>query len=125
MSRFYTSVAMEIFTNPSDLGISIDQDARTGKYVMSIKRGPGDFFKTILTSPPVDKVEDGIEAARKLLEGIYRVFTCPNEGGKSLLDLYFKKQSSGADVLSSELIMQILDELRRHQMATTYPNVES
>jgi hypothetical protein len=119
--------ALEIFTNPADLEIIIGQDKEGAKFAVGIFRGPGHNFKPMLTSQPfAEKLEDAVEAIKRTLELIHEVLTKDCEDRKSLPSLSSQCLNPDGleidlfEVLNLELITRILEELRRHRVASTY-----
>jgi hypothetical protein len=116
--------ALEIFTNPEDLEITISQEKEGAKFAIGIFRGPGHNFKPMLTSQPfAEKFEDAIEAVKGMLESICAVLTKDFADQKSLSSRYLNPDGQQIDqskVLNPGLISRILDELRQHRLASTY-----
>jgi hypothetical protein len=116
--------ALEIFTNPADLEITIGQEKEGAKFSIGIFRGPGHNFKPMLTSQPfAETQEDAIEAIEGILEPIHEAMTKDFADRKSLSSQYLNPDGLEIDqskVLNPELITRILDELRRHRVASTY-----
>ena len=116
--------ALEIFTNPGDLEITIGQEKEGAKFAIGIFRGPGHNFKQMLTSQPfAETQEDAIEAIKGVLESIHEAMTKEFADRKSLPSQYFNPDGQEIDqakVLNPDLISRILDELRQHRVAGTY-----
>ena len=116
--------ALEIFTNPSDLEITIGQSKPGEKFAIGIFRGPGHNFKPMLTSQPFAKnLENAVEAVRGILESICEASTKTFADGGSIPSQYLNPEGLKIDqskVLNPNLIDRILDELRQHQIASTY-----
>jgi len=116
--------ALEIFTNPGDLEITIRQEKEGAKFTIGIFRGPGHNFKPMLTSQPfAGKLEDAVEAIKRTLESIHEVMTKDLADQKSLTSQYLNPDGLVVDqskVLNLDLIARILDELRQHKVASTY-----
>lgn len=122
--RISMITALEIFTNPADLEITIGQKEEGVEFAIGIFRGPGHNFKPMLTSQPFAKTqEDALEAIKGILESIHEAMTKDFADRKSLPSQYLNPDGLEIDqskVLNSELITRILDELRRHGVASTY-----
>ncbi len=116
--------AMEIFTNPGDLEITIGQRRRGAKFAISISRGPGNNFKPLITSKPfAETQEDAIKVIEGTLESIREIMLKDFEEHKGLPPQYLNPDGLEIDrskVLNPELIARILEELRQHQVAKTY-----
>ena len=116
--------ALEIFTNPSDLEITIGQSKPGEKFAIGIFRGPGHNFKPMLTSQPfAEKWEDAIEAVKGILELIHETITKDFTEKGSVPSQYLNPEGSEIDqskILNPGLIAKILNELRQHQVASTY-----
>lgn len=116
--------ALEIFTNPGDLEITIGQEKEGAKFSIGIFRGPGHNFKPMLTSQPfAEKLEDAVKAIQGTLESIHEALTKDFADRKSLPSQYLNPDSREIDqskILNPDLISRILDELRQHQVASTY-----
>ena len=116
--------ALEIFTNPNDLEISIGQEKGGGKYALVISRGPGHNFKIMLSSQPfAERIEDVVEAIKGILETIRQSIIGEFENNRSFLSQCLNPDEQTIDqskVLNSDLINRILDELRQHHLARTY-----
>jgi hypothetical protein len=115
--------ALEIFTNPGDLEITIGQEKVGAKFAIGIFRGPGHNFRPILTSQPfAEKLEDAVEAIRGTLESIREALTKDFADRKSLPSQYLNPDRQEIDpskVLNQDLIRRILEELRAHGKAST------
>jgi len=124
MSGISRLTALEIFTNPSDLEIVIGQEKSSGKYAIVIMRGPGHNFKTMLDSEPfTEKFEDALEAMKTILETVQQSVTKELEDPKNLTSQFLNSDSQAIDqsrVLNPDLINRIMNELRRHKVASTY-----
>ena len=116
--------ALEIFTNPGDLEITIGQEREGAKFAIGIFRGPGHNFKPMLTSQPfAETQEDAIGAIKGTLDSIHEAMTKDFADRKSLPSQYLNPNGEEIDqskVLNPDLIAQVLDELRRHRVANTY-----
>jgi len=116
--------ALEIFTHPRDLEISIIQEKNGGKYAIAYSRGPGHNFKLLLSTQPfAEKIDDAVEIVRETLELIQQVVTKEFENRKSIVSQYLNPYGQAIDqskVLNSDLIRRITEELRQHQVASTY-----
>ena len=116
--------ALEIFTNPGDLEITIRQEKDGAKFAIGIFRGPGHNFKPMLNSQPfAETQEDAIEAIKGVLEPIREAMTKDFADRKSLPSQYLNPDGQEIDqtkVLNLDLISRILDELRQHRVASTY-----
>jgi hypothetical protein len=99
---------LEIFTNPNDLEIMIGQDSHSGKFAMSVSRGPGHNFKPLLTSTPfAETFEGAVDAVKEVLAGIEQAISKEWTGDRSA-------------VLTADLIVLVVEELRRNKKASTY-----
>ncbi|MDQ3014350.1 MAG: hypothetical protein M3Q73_00615 [bacterium] len=116
--------ALEIFTNPGDLEITIGQEKEGARFAIGIFRGPGHNFKPMLTSQPfAEKFEDAIEAVKGTLESIHDALSKDFADRKSFPSQYLNPGGQEIDqtkVLNPDLIHRILDELRQHRVASTY-----
>jgi len=117
--------ALEIFSNPNDLEISIRRERKgNGRYSIEFSRGPGHNFKLMLSSKPfTEKPEEAVEIVRETLETIQQVVAKKFADKESFLSGYFNPDGKLIDqlqVLSSDLIIQIVEELKQHQVASTY-----
>ncbi len=121
--------ALEIFTNPSDLEITIEQEKEGAKFAVGIFRGPGHNFKPMLTSQPfAEKLEDAVETIKRTLESIHEALTKDFADRKSLPSQYLNPDGLEIDqskVLNPKLIARILNELRQHRVASTYKMLAS
>jgi len=115
--------ALEIFTNPWDLEITIGQKKDGAKFAIGIFRGPGHNFKPILTSQPFAETrEDAIRAVEKALQTIHEAVTKEFKNSRSLVYQYLNPDGNVIDqskVLNPDLITRILEELRVHEKAST------
>jgi len=116
--------ALEIFTNPDDLKIVIEQKNDGDKFSIGIFRGPSHNYKPMLTSQPfAEKPEDAIKEIKEILESIRQAVTNEFADRKSLPFQYLNPDRQEIDqskVLNLDTINQILDELRQRQVASTY-----
>ena len=123
MSGISKSTALEIFTNPRDLEIRIEQKSG-GKYAVAISRGPSHNFKIMLSSQPfTEKLEGAVEVVKEILESIRSTITKELVDTKSVLSQHLNpdgKAISQSKVLNLDLINRIVSELRQHQIASTY-----
>ena len=68
--------ALEIFTNPGDLEITIGQEKEGAKFAFGIFRGPGHNYKPMLTSQPFTEIrEDAIKAVEGVLQTVHEAIT--------------------------------------------------
>ncbi len=114
--------ALEIFTNPDDLEFSIGLEGN--KWAVIISRGPGHYFKLLLSS---EHVFGSREAAIDKIKGEL-VFIC--EKGKEILGDSSNPAANvinpdnlpvgNMEVLTQERLEQIINELRANGMASTY-----
>ncbi len=115
--------ALEIFTNPGDLEITVGQAKPGDKFAIGIFRGPGHNFKPMLTSQPfAGKVEDAVKAVKGILESIQQAMTKDFADRKSFPSQYLNPNGlkiNQSKVLNPDLISRILDELRQHRVAST------
>ena len=118
------STSLEVFTNPSDLEISIGQEKSGGKYAIFISRGPGHDFKILLSSQPfAESMEAAVKAVGEILESIRQAAT--NTLGDKENPISQILNSGGQEIdqskaLNPDLIQRILEELRKHKRAGTY-----
>jgi hypothetical protein len=117
--------ALEIFTNPSDLEISIIQEKDGDrKFAICISRGPGHDFKLLLTSQPFAKTcEDAVKVVRETLEAVSQVATNELENKENFVSHVINPGGEQIDkscVLNPVLINRIIDELRLNQITSTY-----
>jgi len=115
---------LQIFTNPDDLTISIQQYSRSGKFYVCICRGPREGFKPIVTSEPfADDTAVAIQKAGEILEmvrsnGIDHLKRSPEAAPKC-----FKPGGQDIDeskVLNTNLIKEIIKRLQQCQRAYTH-----
>ena len=115
--------ALEIFTNPGDLEITIGQEKGGGKFAIGIFRGPGHNYKSVLTSQPfAETQEDAIKAVEETLQTVHEAITKESENRGSLASQYLNPDGQEIDqskVLNQELIARILGEIRQLQKAST------
>lgn len=124
------STALEIYTNPGDLEITVGQEEESGKFAIGIYRGPGHNFKLMISSVPfAESLEDAIEVIRKeVLELSMHAIEKDLEDPESFISQYLNPDGAEIDqskVLNPGLISRILDELRQHRIASTYKMLES
>lgn len=116
--------ALEIFTNPSDLEITIGQEKKGAKFSIGIYCGPGHNFKSMLTSQPfAEKLEDAVNAVDEILQFVYEVIMKQFKDSGSFASQYLNPDGNSIDqskVLNQDLIARILEELRVHRKASTY-----
>ena len=118
------STALEIFTNPSDLEISIGQGKGGGKFSIFISRGPGHDFKILLSSQPfAESTEAAVKAVGEILESIRKAATDTLGDKENPLTQILNPDGQAIDqskALNPDLIRRILEELRKHKRAGTY-----
>jgi len=75
MTGITMGTALEIFTNPRDLQVTIAQELNGGgKFGFGIFRGPGHGFKPLLTSAFfAEALEEAVQAVRGVLETTVQV----------------------------------------------------
>ncbi|NTV22523.1 MAG: hypothetical protein HGB03_03085 [Candidatus Yonathbacteria bacterium] len=106
--------ALEIFTNPSDLEITVGQEKEGAKFAIGIFRGPGHNFKPMLTSQPfAENQENAIKFIAKILQTVHEVLI---SRGLNPTD----QEIDQSKVLNQDLIARILEELRVCGKASTY-----
>jgi hypothetical protein len=124
MSGISRLTALEIFTNPNDLEIVIGQEKSSGKYAIAIMRGPGHNFKMMLDSESsIENFEDAFRAVKETLETIQQAMTKELGDPENLVTQFLNPDSQVIDqskTLNPDLINRIMDELRRHKVASTY-----
>lgn len=95
----------EIYTNPRDLGFSVNQE--NGKFAAFIRRGPGHRFKLLMSS------EHRFATADMAIAAI-----------EETLDLVLKKGKeifrTGDQDLTQVLIDKIVEDLTKYRGASTY-----
>ena len=115
--------ALEIFTNPHDLEISIGQEKEGAKFAIGIFRGPGHNFKCMLTSQPFAETrEDAIKAIEGTLQTVHEAVTREFKNSGSLASQYLNpdgQEINQSKVLNQNLIARILEELRAHGKTST------
>ena len=118
------ATALEIFTNPNDLDISIIEDDNSGKYYIEFCRGPGHNFKLMLSSQPfTEKLEDAVKTVRETLEAVHLALIREFDEEESIPYKYLNSDNQPIDqlrILTPELIARIVEELQRQQMASTW-----
>ncbi len=120
--------ALEIFSNPRDLEIRIDQEEKSDKYFIVISRGPGHNFKLLLDSEPfTDNFEVILEVVENSLKLIEQTTTKELEEAKDplyqVVNQVFNPQKKTIDrtkTLNSDLIKKIMSELRENKIANTW-----
>ena len=128
MAGITMSTALEVFTNPYDLFISIGQEKDGGKYVFVIMRGPGHDFKPLIsTTPFFGSAEDAVKALElnlNLMSMAARTAFANKKGDMEILLLLADHGLSGgideSNVLNPDLIKRIGVELRERRVAKTY-----
>lgn len=115
---------LEIFTNPDDLEITVEQEKKSAKFSIGIFRGPRHNFKPMLTSRPfTESQEDAIKSIKKIFQTVYNVAIKEFEDKESFAFQYFKHDNQKIDqskVLNQDMITRILDELRQHRVVSTH-----
>ena len=116
--------ALEIFSNPRDLEIFVGKDRDSGKFAVCIFRGPGHDFKPLITSKPfAETLESVITKTEEILEIILQISTDEFCNKESLIARILNPDGQDTDqfdVLDHDLIVRIIEELRQHQVASTY-----
>lgn len=116
--------ALEIFTNPGDLEITIGQEKEGAKFAIGIFRGPGHNYKPMLTSQPFTEIrEDAIKAVEGVLQTVHEAITKQFKNSGSLASRFLNPDGQEIDqskILNQDLIGRILEELRMHGKASTY-----
>ncbi len=116
--------ALEIFTNPGDLEVTIGQEDGKGKFAVGVFRGPGHNFKPMLTSQPfAETQEEAIKSVEEILQTVHEAMTKEFKDSRSIPSRVLKPEGVEIDqskVLTPELISRILEELRQHRKASTY-----
>lgn len=115
--------AVEIYTNPKDLEFRIGQERHDGLFAFTVTRGPGHDFRLLLSTRPFAQTEEEIiDAIGEILVGIHESAPKELEGMSNRLGFLCSDQTAvdSTNVLSPELITRILEELRQHQVASTY-----
>lgn len=122
--RISMITALEIFTNPSDLEITIGQEKEGGKFAIGIFRGPGHNFKSMLTSLPFAETrEDAVMTVEGILRTAQEAITRECKDSGCLASQYLNPDGQDIDqskVLNPDLIGRILEELRAHGKVSTY-----
>lgn len=115
--------ALEIFTNPGDLEITIGQENEGSKFAFGIFRGPGHNFKPMLTSQPfAETQEDAIKTVEGILQTVHEAIAKEFKDSGSPASQYLNPDGQEIDqskVLNQELITRILEELRAHGKEST------
>ena len=116
--------ALEMFTNPYDLTISIGREKmESGRYALAICRGPGHNFKPMINSQPfTEKLDEVIQEIKKILDTVVQLMTKEFEDKRSIPSQYLNPDGQTLDpskVLSAELIAQIIEKLETKQIAHT------
>jgi len=115
--------ALEIFTNPDDLEITIVQEKNGGKFAISIFRGIKHRYKPMLTSQPFAKTQkEAIKAIGEILQAVHNVSTREFENSESLVFQFLNPDSKEIDqskILNQNLIERILEELRKNAKVST------
>jgi len=116
--------ALEIYTNPKDLEFKIGQERPGALFAIAINRGPGHSFKPMLSSRPFfETAEAAAVAIGETLVAIHQRVTKDLEDQGSEISQNLNPDHvkiDPAEVLNLELIARILEELRQHQVASTY-----
>lgn len=124
MSGLSRLTALEIFSNPRDLEITIGQEDGRGKFTFAIFRGPGHNFKLMLSSQPFAETQDEIVSEiGRILQFVCEFCT------KELMDkggfIHELLNPEGQEFDQSQILNQgqidrILEELRQHKKASTH-----
>lgn len=124
--------ALEIFTHPNDLYISIQEVDIGAKFGFDIYRGPEHDFKPLLTLHPFarpqsatveERFADILEEVKILLESVQAYGTKEFTERRSLASQFLNPDGLAIDqskVVNTELIAQIINELRHSRSACTY-----
>jgi hypothetical protein len=116
--------ALEIFTHPDDLEFTIEKEKDGSKYCVLITRGPGHNFKLLISSTfYFEAPEKAVESIKGILESIQQFAIEEFADESSLTSMICNPEKIKVDensMLSSGLITRIIDELRQHQVASTY-----
>lgn len=123
MSGITLITALEIFTNPKDLQISIGKKGNS-KYMFVVSRGPDHNFKPLIsTTPFAETVDIAVEEIKKLLEMIQLASLKQMKDRDSFLTQVLNPNGTDLDMsklLNTDLINYIINELKQRQVANTY-----
>ena len=118
--------AVEIFSNPHDLQVSIVQDKNIKKWALLICRGPGHGFKTLLESQFFfDNSKDAIGYVKKILDAIQKNI---REGFLKKESLVFQalnpksEKLDEASILNDNVITHIIKDLEEKEFSSTFEN---
>lgn len=116
--------AMEIFTNPYDLEVTVGRTDKDSKFSIFMSRGPGHRFKILITSEPfAKKLEDAIKGIEEILGMVVQVMEKEFENRESIPSQYLNPDNQRIDrskILTPELIEQITESLHKNKFARTY-----
>ena len=116
--------ALEIFTHPRDLELSIVKEKGTNKYGICITRGPGHDFKLLITSSfSFEGSKEAIDATKGLLEVIEQTGIKEFSNPSSLISRICNPGKIALDensILGPEQITRIIEELQKKLVASTY-----
>lgn len=124
MLSFEIWTAIEIFSNPYDLEISIIHDRNSGQFAICINRGPNNNYKPLFTPEPFTKsLNIAVNEVKLTLETIYTFIKFDLENVSSDSTLCLNPNGLGIDwskVMSLNLINQITCELGKkpHKVST-------
>jgi len=123
MSGISLVTALEIFSNPNDLEISIKQEGG-GTFSIEISRGPGHNFKLLLTTTPFPATkEDAVAVVVEILQGIHKISTEELRSRTGIVSQILNPEGleiSRSSTLNLDRITLIANELRRNGRASTY-----
>lgn len=123
MTGMTRGTAIEIFTNPGDLEIVIEQIDGKGPFAIGICRGPGHRYRLLLTSKPFwETKEDAVLFVGETLQSAASISRAELEDPESSIFRIFNPDGGKIDeslILNQDLIDRILEELRRNNRAST------
>lgn len=119
-------VAMEVFTQPNDLMITITDPDDEEKIAFVISRGPGHRFKMLLSTVPIfESREAAIKAVESILHGICEssreAFMDPKSTWGDMFNPGQKPIDESA-VLNEERLAKIMEDLQAGNSAITFEN---
>ena len=116
--------ALEIFTNPYDLEISIGHEKGGKRHIIAFTCGPGHNFKPLITSDPFNgKHRDAVKTVKATLTMIHEAMKKEFADPKSMLSERLNPGSQEIDqskILTPDLIKRIIKKLQDGPVAKTY-----
>ena len=116
--------ALQIFSNPTDLLVTIFQHKETKQYGVGIFRGPGHRYMPLLTQDqfPYKSYDEAVVCAKETLEAIRDGAKKEFENKDSLTASIFNPDGEKVDeskVLNDNVISWIIEQLKKKKEADT------